>query len=359
MGLSLKTAREKTRMLLFLLAAGGPVLACSSLCLVSPVSPVPSSSPAPTVASNDDPGWPAFADLKAGELGGRILHGSGPLFWPEHHDAYLAAFPDTPSIVVRDDINLGGTRFAIDQMVARLADDFGRYPREIPLLTILYTKSQNKTFTGLDREVVAGDFDAALVKLAALVRGFDRPVFVRPASEFNGSWSGYHREYFAESFRHIVSLFRREGVANAVYMWNYMPQGRAFPYIDWYPGDDVIDWWSVDVFSVHFLEPAANAELHRFLGDAAARGKPVFIPESGPSTQGVADAAVWDAWFEPYFDLINGDPNIKGFCYSNEDFRLTTGNPDWQNVMLQDSPIRPLYAQELRKPQYWHQSAGG
>lgn len=347
--------------MLYLPAACAPVLACSLISGVVPATPTISSDPSSipptgTVSSAVDPGWPECDDLKAGDLGGRILHGSGPLFWPEHHNAYLAAFPDTLPIVVRDDINLGGTRFTLDQMIDRLADDFNRYPREIPLLTILYTSSEGRTITGLEREVARGDYDDALVKLAALVRGFDRPVFVRPAPEFNGSWSGYHIRHFAESFRRIVSLFRREGVTNAVFMWNYMPQAREFPYLDWYPGDDVVDWWSVDIFSLHFLDPAANAELLRFLADAAARGKPVFIPESGPSTQGVADAAVWDSWFAPFFALINADPNIKGFCYSNEDFRQTTTAPDWQNVMLQDSPIRPFYAEELRKPQYWHQS---
>lgn len=343
--------RQRLGTLLFLPAASMLVLACSFL---------GKAAETPTPSATASPGWPDFEDLRAGNLGGRILHGSGPLFWPEHHDAYLAAFPDTPSIIVRADINIGGTqRFTIDQLVDRLAENFSRYPREIPLLTVNYITSERNNKTGLGREVIAGAYDKALTRLAALVRGFDKPVLVRPAAEFNGWWNGYLPEYYAESFRYIVAFFRQEGVTNAVYMWNYMPQGQAFPYMDWYPGDDVVDWWSVDVFSGHFQDAAANAELHRFLADAAARGKPVFIPESGPSTQGVADVSVWDSWFVPFFALINDDPNIKGFCYSNEDFRLTTTASDWQNVMLQDSPIRPFYAEELKKPQYWNQNPAG
>ncbi|MFN2299244.1 MAG: glycosyl hydrolase [Anaerolineales bacterium] len=343
--------RNRLQWILFLAAAGTLMFACSFLA---------DTAKEPESAATASPGWPDFEDLRAGSLGGRILHGSGPLFRPEHHDAYLAAFPDTPSIVVRADINIGGTqRFTIDEMVAQLAENFNRYPREIPLLTVNYITSERNNKTGLGREVIAGAYDEALTKLAALVRGFDQPVLIRPAAEFNGWWNGYLLEYYAESFRYIAAFFQQEGVTNAVYMWNYMPQGQAFPYMDWYPGDDVVDWWSVDVFSGHFQDAAANAELHRFLADAAARGKPVFIPESGPSTQGVADVSVWDSWFVPYFALINGDPNIKGFCYSNEDFRLTTTASDWQNVMLQDSPIRPFYAEELKKPQYWNQNPAG
>ncbi len=298
----------------------------------------------------------SFNELKSGSLNGKVIHCSGPLFTPAHHDAYLAAFPTTKSYMVRADINIGIGRSLIDKKVENLAAVFGKYPHELPLLSILYTMSlQSKTVVGQDKEITEGKFDADLKKIAALIQSFHRTTFVRLAQEFNGSWNGYHQVYFANAFPSIVNLFKEQGVTNAVYMWNYMPQAQPFPYLDWYPGDDAVDWWSVDVFAEHFKQPAANAELKKFLADAKAHGKPVIIPESGPSTLGTTDISVWDAWFKPYFELINADTNIKGFCYSNEDFTKTTSGIGWKDVELQNSPVKPLYQAELVKPQYLNQ----
>jgi hypothetical protein len=257
--------------------------------------------------------------------------------------------------MVRTDINFTETRFTIDQMITNLGNAFGKYPNELPLLSILYTKSSPSGITGLDAQVVAGEYDAQLKKLASFIKGFDSPVFIRIASEFNGDWSGYHLATFAPSYRHIVDVFAAEGVTNAIYMWNYMPLAQPFDYLAWYPGDDYVDWWSVDVFDLHFSQSKANAELKKFLADAKAHGKPVIIPESGPATLGTTDITVWEKWFVPFFALINNDSNIKGFCYSNEDFTKTTIEPTWKNVQLQNSPIKPLYQAELLKPQYLHQ----
>ena len=151
-----------------------------------------------------------------------------------------------------------------------------------------------------------------------------------------------------------MDYFKKVGVTNAIYMWNYMPLGGQFPYMDWYPGDAYVDWWSVEFFANH-VQPAPKAEQKRFLDDARAHGKPVIIPESGPSTFDINNVATWDAWFVPYFNLINNDGNIKGFCYSNEDFTKTTDGIGWKNVQIPGTPIEPLYRQELKKTQYLHQ----
>jgi len=71
--------------------------------------------------------------------------------------------------------------------------------------------------------------------------------------------------------------------------------------------------------------------------------------------RGISDIATWNTWFVPYFALINSDTNIKGFCYSNEDFTKTTTAIGWKDVQLPGTPIAPLYQQELLKSQYLHQ----
>jgi len=299
----------------------------------------------------------SFNQLKSGDID-RIIHCTGPLFDSYKHDEYLETFSQTKSYMVRTDSNLGDVRFSPKEKVDQMKTDFNKYPNEIPLISMLYTKSiKDGGVIGLDKEVTEGKYDVDLKLYADMIKSFNKPVFVRIASEFNGDWSGYHKEYFADSFRYIVDFFRKEGVTNAVYMWNYMPLAEQFPYEQWYPGDDYVDWWSVDVFSNHFIQPAANKELMRFISDAKKHNKPIIIPESGPSLQGTSNIEVWEGWFVPFFELINGDSNIKGFCYSNEDFRKTTTLSTWKDVQLPGSPVVSLYQEELLKPQYLHQQS--
>jgi hypothetical protein len=135
-----------------------------------------------------------------------------------------------------------------------------------------------------------------------------------------------------------------------------MPTTEDFDYLAWYPGDEYVDWWSVDIFSVNFQYAAANANLKEFLGDAVVHGKSVMIPESAPSKQDLNNIAVWNTWFIPYFTIVNNPQySIRGFCYTNVDFNLTTSDPLATNAMIQGTPLAPLYQEELLKPQYLHQ----
>jgi hypothetical protein len=323
-----------------------------------PVPPIippvpPSVSPPPSTANF----LYSYEELKTGQLDGKIIHCSGPLFTPAKHTAYLASFLATKSYAVRSDINLADTRFSPEKKVAAMKEAYNQFPNEIPVVSILYTKSLgNGIGSGLDKEVLDGKYDKDLKLLAEMMKGFNRPVFVRVASEFNGSWSGYHLAYYADSYRYIVDFLKKEGVNKGIFMWNYMPLAQSFAYADWYPGDDYVDWWSVDVFSNHFKQTASNKELKRFLTDAKAHGKPVIIPESGPSENNINDITTWDSWFVPFFELVNDSAyTIKGFCYSNEDFTKTTTLSTWKDVQLPGTPIVPLYAEELKKPQYLNQ----
>jgi hypothetical protein len=100
----------------------------------------------------------------------------------------------------------------------------------------------------------------------------------------------------------------------------------------WYPGDDVVDWWGVNIFDGHRFASshvmglvAISLELYSaatsnyvtaFVNESSWRGFPVMLGESTPrkigSTQGKTS---WDTWYQPYFDLINNNPaTIKAFC---------------------------------------------
>ncbi|HZD04999.1 MAG TPA: glycosyl hydrolase, partial [Longimicrobiales bacterium] len=200
----------------------------------------------------------SFEELRSGTLD-RIIHCAGPLFDPEEFDGYDAAFPSTRPAMVRFNVSLAADRFTIEEKVATVEELLNeRYPAELPLLSITYTvKSPSGIGAALDEDVVEGKYDDDIRQLAGAVRTFHRPTFVRIASEFNGVWNNYRQVYYADSYRRIVDLFRDEGADSTIFMWNYYPGEADFPYEDWYPGDDYVDWWSLDVFSPQFRSPAA------------------------------------------------------------------------------------------------------
>jgi len=319
----------------------------------------------------------SFAQLQSGQFQG-ILHCTGPMWTPEEHAGYLEAFSRTRSMMVRHGINLAPTqRFSFAQRVSNVEANMDRFSSELPLLSISFNTLRNKTRVGLDADVAAGRFDQEVAQLAQLVRSRRVPVFIRIGPEANGYWNGYAPESFRQAFRHVVDIFQTRGADNAIFVWNYkavLDQNVVAPYLDFYPGDDVVDWWSVDLFKNDFLNPTIKQKVKTFLADAASRDKPVIVPESAPSTldigapmgashkrQGSRGSAsspqtTWDTWFVPYFELINADPNVKAFCYSNRNFfKNDVKLKDWGNLRIDQSPLKALYQQELLKPQYIHQ----
>jgi hypothetical protein len=329
----------------------------------------PPAGPDPIAPRPDGSAWShaglSFEALRVGALGGRILHGSRPLYTAGDHEAYLAAFPRTPSVLVGGGLNLGDLRRSPAERVASLQERFEQFPGEMPFVSIWYTRMaldearggtgrQDGDGVGLDAEVLRGEFDADLALVAAMLRGFGRPAFVRIAPEFNTRENGYHREHFAASYSYIVDLFRRQGVDNAIYVWNYVPVSTPFPYLDWYPGDDVVDWWSADVFASAFEDPDVRHELIRFLADAEEHGMPVVLAECAPSTLDVDDPATWDRWFVPFFRLVNGRESIKAFLYSSVDLGPIVPGAGWRDVRLPGSAMAARYAAELAKPRYLH-----
>ena len=84
-----------------------------------------------------------------------------------------------------------------------------------------------------------------------------------------------------------------------------------------------------------------------FVAAAKARGKPLSIPESIPSTVHLLDdPTTWSAWFTPYFDLIRAE-GIAAFCYSNRDYTKVPAWSDWGDLRIERSPLRDAWESVL------------
>jgi len=113
------------------------------------------------------------------------------------------------------------------------------------------------------------------------------PVFLRFASEMNGAWTNYAGDpkTYRQKFRLVAGVFHHEA-PNVAMVWTpyCMPQGNIPQY---YPGDDVVDWVGVNIYSVHHHngrveEPASHEDPNVLLEPIYRRysgRKPIQVSE--------------------------------------------------------------------------------
>jgi len=285
--------------------------------------------------------------LRSGNLGGQTLHCAGPLHEPSEYENYVEAFATHPPAMWVTYYSLVNVRFTPAERLAVLENELARYGG-LPFLGISYTeKLSDGSQQGWDSEVAAGLFDGELRAIAKALAKDGRPILLRPGFEFNGAWNGYHPESYRSAFIHIRSIFDNEGADNVVWLWNAHPAGKIAPFMEFYPGDEFVDWWGINLFGNAFDSPTQRAFTGEFIAAAKARGKPLSIPESIPSkTHLLDDPATWSAWFTPYFDLIR-EEGIAAFCYSNRDYTKVPAWSDWGDLRIERSPLRDAWESVL------------
>lgn len=191
-----------------------------------------------------------------------------------------------------------------------------------------------------EEEVASGADDAKLRQLVQGLRSLDRPVFLRIGYGFNAAQAGYEPDAYARAFRRIARSVRMAGLDRVALVWDWSPDGelasqaegapRALAASRWqsfYPGDDVVDWWGLDLYSEPGIADSATA---RFLAEADQRGFPVMIGEATPMGHDVSEGElVIEDWFRPVFNLIRESRGVRAFCYINWNWR---NYPQWSNM---------------------------
>jgi beta-mannanase len=155
--------------------------------------------------------------------------------------------------------------------------------------------------------IVSGAADPYIRKYATDVKQYGKEIWLRPLHEANGDWydwgiakagAGNTPANLTEAWKHIVSIFREEGVANVKWVWttNATNSGAA-TFTGAYPGDAWVDYNSIDGYnwgssqtwsswqSFEQVFSPAYAALEKF-------PKPLFIAEFS-STEHGGDKAAW------------------------------------------------------------------
>lgn len=318
---------------------------------------------------------------------GRVVHGLGQ--WQEYNVKYSALLPAT---------NQPASELIFQEMVdslrpwdpPKMASAFAAIDARgrIPLADFAPRGGQPTPaqFAALPSPYWAADsevanttkWDARIQEYANVLKAFRKPVLLRIGGEMNGWWNGYHPYEFPKAFRKIVNIIRATGASNVAFVWCYEPAGaadfdekNAAGEYKWYPGADVVDWFSIDLYADVDISGATSGHSGgsltpfgrtlKFLDMALAEHKPVTIAESGPQqfdlTSPSQATTAWTSWFTPYFGLIASRPEIKWFMYVNYDWTKASyyANQGWKNSDLSASPIvAPQYVAELAKGKYLH-----
>jgi hypothetical protein len=205
---------------------------------------------------------------------------------------------------------------------------------------------------GETEDIVAGKFDGDINDLLSGIQMLSLPVYIRLGYEFNGyDWNGYIPATYKAAFRYLTGKIRKQNLEIAT-VWNFTPDGLP-NYLDFYPGDDVVDWWSINFFSPSNITDSVSIA---FLDSADAHNRPVLIGEATPRFVGVLNGQKsWDTWFVPYFNLIRSQPGIKMISYINWNWADYPQWSKWGDARLEGNDVVKInFNKELANSIYFH-----
>ncbi|UYZ63629.1 RICIN domain-containing protein [Hymenobacter weizhouensis] len=319
-------------------------------------SPPPPSSPPPAAGTG---GYTARTNYGARlEPQDKILLGIGqssdgafPAFVKAMNDAavYPNFYMDYVWNLSRDTTDIRVNQIGAAVRRSSQYSDANRYVA-VQIGLALNTENQEQNYGA----VASGALDHKLQVMLDWIRRMDRPVLLRIGYEFNGHWNNYtDRELYKKAFIHVVQMIRRQGLSKVATVWCAAAYEHNTDYMPYYPGDEYVDWWGLDVFTLGHMSLPMTAS---FLADARARRKPVIIGESGlkgdalpaNGTAAADGAALWKQWYELYFNLIKTNPNIKAISYINYDMKQVFGS-DWRDSRVENNAtITANFRRELK-----------
>ncbi|MCC5842740.1 MAG: hypothetical protein JJU05_00675 [Verrucomicrobia bacterium] len=280
----------------------------------------------------------------------RVLHGAGQSTEAFEHYVNALGGNSHPALFM----HYCGLRNMPGGRMAALDGYHEAYPDAvmIPQIGLSMTKDGSPE-QHYEQEVAAGLHDEAVANLIERLRTYGRPVFLRIGYEFNGQWNGYEPETFVAAWRRIVDAMRAADLRNVATVWCYAEDGVDKEFPTYYPGDDYVDWWGIDVFDAEHMSAPGTLAL---LKAAEAHGKPVMIGESTSRRVGVHDGAEsWAAWYAPYFGLIRSQPGIKAFCYINWNWAAYPMWHDWGDCRIEaNAEVLARYRGEMGCGLYQH-----
>ena len=182
--------------------------------------------------------------------------------------------------------------------------------------------------------VTGGAEDKYLQSLAVELGTIQTPVGVDINHEFNGPWFPWSYPQvtpaqFVAMWRHIVTIFRRDGANNVIWIWNpnvttrYTVQDLK----PFYPGDAYVTWVGFDGYFYEPHDTYATVFGYSVNQIRAFTNRPMFIVETGANQSSERPRAIQDI-----FTGAAKTPGMLGLIYFDE---AKTSVHDWY---LNDDP---------------------
>ena len=205
-----------------------------------------------------------------------------------------------------------------------------------------------------EQDVAAGLYDKQIAMFIDGLQTLAIPAFVRIGYEFNGTgWNGYVTTTYKNAYIRTTNMIRARGVEVAT-VWDFSMDG-AMNYSDYYPGDEYVDWWGINVFQAGQF---GDANAKNFMDNAGTHKKPVMIGETTPRNVGVLNGQIsWNQWFSYFFTFIHTYPEVKAFSYINWNWSQYPQWSTWGDARLeQNSIVGANFANEMDSAKYLHAS---
>ncbi len=184
-------------------------------------------------------------------------------------------------------------------------------------------------------QIIAGARDDYIRQSADAARAFGRPMLIRLAHEMNlqgspwaaGRYGNTPAKYVA-AWRHVVSIFRSEGVTNVQWVWSPNVDWGDAPFSAYFPGDAWVDWVGLDGYNWGTQKQSGWRSLGQVFGSSYDRitrlsDKPVMIAETAAPERGGDKAA----WIRHGFlrDIPNRLPRVRAAVWFDR-----TKETDWR-----------------------------
>ena len=199
------------------------------------------------------------------------------------------------------------------------------------------------------QDIVNGAYDNNLEKIGTWIKNTNRPVYLRIGYEFDGPHNHYAPELYVRAYRYITDKFQSMGVNNISYVWHSYANYTKRPIIDWYPGDEYVDWVGISYFT------NMKHGIERVVKFAKEKNKPLMIAEATPCGIGVThEKHALERWYEPFFEFINAN-DVKAVSYINCDWEALPmwKGQGWKDSRVEANPvIRKRWIEEVQKEKY-------
>ena len=207
--------------------------------------------------------------------------------------------------------------------------------------------------------------DEYLTELALSMKESGAKIFLRFASEMNGTWVKYGGKpsLYRETWR-LVAEKMHELAPNVAMVWcPYTTPERTIPF--YYPGDEYVDWVAVNMYSVTYFnqdksQPAKDrhpVEMLDYVYDTYSARKPVMIAEYGAthfsSLEGVSQTEfARGCILGLYRALPRVYPRVKAIFYFNVNNLELSHRQNNNYAVTQNEEVLKAYQEVVAEPYF-------